>query len=308
MSSNPPPPGGHGPQDYGNQPPGGYPPPEGYQPPAGFPPGSYYPPPGAQPPSGYPPPTEDPLVPVSFGDWWSKVLGVLARSWKSLLIIQLATVVPVLILVTLVGLAIGTGAVTGGPALVGPGMVAGLFLSVVVVAVALLAQGASVYVAVREAVGSPVQPGEALSFAAGRALPLLGWGVLAGIMTLIGFFLLILPGLYLLVVFGAALTGVIMFEHRGIGRAFELVNRRFWPTAGRLLSFMLAALVYNLVVDAILGAFLAQNSVVYQLLANILTVPLTLATVGVAIVAYAELRHHEEPRVTSHVLAGELRA
>jgi cell division protein FtsX len=78
--------------------------------------------------------------------------------------------------------------------------------------------------------------------------------------------------------------------------------------AGRVVSFLLVGIVYNLVVEAIVAAFVAQNSVAFELVVNILTVPLTLATVGVAIVAYAELRHHEDPRVTSHVLAGELRA
>jgi hypothetical protein len=250
---------------------------------------------------------DDPLVAVSFGDWWSKVVGVFARSWQSLLIIQLAVVAPVLVLVALIGLVVGTGAVT--PEAIGPGALAWLLVSaLVIVAVSLLAQGASVYVVVREAVGNPVRAGEALSFGAGRALPLLGWGLLAGILMLIGFILLIVPGLYLLVVFGSALTGVIMFERRGIGRAFQLANKKFWPMAGRVISFLLVGIVYNLVVEAIVGAFVAQNSVVFELVVNILTVPLTLATVGVAIVAYAELRHHEDPRVTSHVLAGELSA
>ena len=36
----------------------------------------------------------DPLVATSFSDWWAKVIGVLSRSWQPLLIIQLATVVP----------------------------------------------------------------------------------------------------------------------------------------------------------------------------------------------------------------------
>ncbi|GAA1270735.1 hypothetical protein GCM10009609_37300 [Pseudonocardia aurantiaca] len=288
MSSYPPP-GEQDPREYGQQPPGGYPPPGGDPGPAGY------------------GPLDDPLVAVSFGDWWSKVAGVLARSWQSLLIIQLAVVAPVLVLVALVGLIVGTGAVT--PQAVEPGALAWLFVSaLVIVAVSLLAQGASVHVVVREAVGSPVRAGEALSFGAGRALPLLGWGFLAGILTVIGFILLIVPGLYLLVVFGSALTGVIMFEHRGIGRSIQLANKKFWPMAGRVVSFLLVGIVYNVVVEAIVGAFVAQNSVAFELVVNILTVPLTLATVGVAIVAYAELRHHEDPRVTSHVLAGELRA
>ena len=44
----------------------------------------------------------DPLVAVSFSDWWSKVVAVLARSWRALLVIQLATVVPGMIIGALV--------------------------------------------------------------------------------------------------------------------------------------------------------------------------------------------------------------
>jgi hypothetical protein len=104
------------------------------------------------------------------------------------------------------------------------------------------------------------------------------------------------------------LTGVIMFEHRGIGRAFELVNKRFWPTAGRLVTFVLAVAVYTWVVEAIVGAFVDPNGLAGSLVINILTIPASLATVGVAVVAYAELRNHENRGITSPVLANELRA
>ena len=50
----------------------------------------------------------DPLVATSFSDWWAKVIGVLTRSWQPLLIIQLATVVPGMIIVAIVTAAAGT--------------------------------------------------------------------------------------------------------------------------------------------------------------------------------------------------------
>ncbi|MCW0212859.1 MAG: hypothetical protein OJJ54_05840 [Pseudonocardia sp.] len=289
-SGEPAPDHGHDP-GYGRSAPYG-PPGQGYPPPAGYPQ-----------PGGYEtaPVLDDPLVATSFGDWWAKVLGVLARSWKALLIIQLATVVPALVVGALISLLAGTGSNLGLIVFVGA------LSAVVVIAVSLLAQGASVFMAVREATDRPTSASEALSFAAGRALPLLGWGVLAGILVAIGFVLLVLPGLYLLTVFGAALTGVIMFERAGIGRTFELVNRRFWPTFGRLITFVIAAAIYSGIIGAILGSFLDYDGFAYSLLHNLLTLPVTIASVGVAIVTYAELRNHENPAVTSPVLAGELR-
>ena len=54
----------------------------------------------------------DPLVATSFSDWWAKVIGVLQRSWKPLLLIQLATFVPGIIIAALVtalvAVAVGT--------------------------------------------------------------------------------------------------------------------------------------------------------------------------------------------------------
>src|SRR5437763_527105 len=72
----------------------------------------------------------------------------------------------------------------------------GLVGIVIVFVVALLAQAASIYVVAKQASGEVVGAGPALTFAAGRALPLLGWSILAGILVIIGFVLLVLPGLY----------------------------------------------------------------------------------------------------------------
>ena len=170
---------------------------------------------------------------------------MLTRSWQPLLVIQIATVVPGMIVAAIVAGAAASQstAVSIGGALLG--LVGGLIVFVV----ALLAQAASVYVVGKQASGEEVGAGPALSFAAGRALPLLGWGILAAILIGVGFILLVIPGIYLMVVFAASLTGVIMFERAGIGRTFSLVNPAFGQTLGRLLSFALAALVYS----AILG-------------------------------------------------------
>jgi hypothetical protein len=277
-------------------------PPPGTHPQGGFPPPADYPP-AAYPtgPAAGPAPSADPLIAASFSDWWSKVFGVLARSWQPLLLIQLATVVPGMVLSAFVVAAANSGsaAVSFGAA------VLGLVGALIVFVVALLAQGASVYVVGKQASGQEVGAGPALSFAAGRALLLLGWGVVAGLMLLVGFVLLVLPGLYLLVVFGASLVGVIMFERAGVGRTFALVNPAFGQTLGRLLSFAVVAIVYGGIAGGIARA-IAGRGVAGEILANILSLPITFASVGVAVVTYAGLRHRENPAVTTPMLAAEL--
>jgi hypothetical protein len=230
------------------------------------------------------------------------VIGVLARSWQPLLIIQLATVVPGMIIGALVAAA-GTSESTAVS--IGGGML-GLVGGLIVFVVALLAQGASVYVVGKQASGEEIGAGPALSFAAGRALPLLGWGILAAILVGLGFILFLLPGIYLIVVFAASLTGAIMFERRGIGRTFGLVNPAFGATFGRLLSFALAALVYSAIVGAIVGVLVGREGFVSGLLSNVLSLPVTFASVGVAVVTYATLRNRENPAVTTPTLAAEL--
>ena len=296
----------------GNQYPAGqYPPPPPPQYPAGqYPPqypggGGQYP--GGQYPQGsYPGASPyaaaDPLVATSFSDWWTKVIGVLTRSWQPLLIIQLATVVPGMIIAAIVTAAAGTDSTVASVSAAIVGLVGALILFVV----ALLAQGASVYVVGKQAAGQEVGAGPALTFAAGRALPLLGWGLLAGILVMLGLVVLIVPGLYLIVVFAASLTGVIMFERAGIGRTFALVNPAFGQTLGRLLTFLLAAVVYSAIAGAIVSALVGPTGFVADLLRNILSLPVTLASVGVAVVTYATLRNRENPAITTPALAAEL--
>jgi hypothetical protein len=296
-----PPPGpGPGQGQYGQ----GYPPPPGYgqqaygQEGSGQQPYGYGQP--AQYPGGAPTPLADPLVAADFSDWWTKVLAVLKRSWQPLLLIQIATALPALIIAAVLGVVVAAGGGTIGLAVSG-----GIFV-ILVVAVSLLAQGASVYVVTRQAAEQPVGAGEALSFAAGRALPLLGWGILAGILVFIGFLLLIIPGIYLAVVFTAALTGVIMYERAGLGRTFTLVNRQFWGTFGRLITFAIAAAIYSGIITAIVSTFTQPESLARSIIVNILTLPVTLAAAGVAVVTYASLRNKENPQVGTPTLVQEL--
>lgn len=296
----------------GQYPAGQYPPqyPAGqYPPPPQYPAGQYPPQyPGGQYPQGAYPggqpayATADPLVATSFSDWWTKVIGVLTRSWKPLLFIQLATVVPAIIIVAIITAAVGTD-----PTVVSVGAVlVGVLGALILFVVGLLAQGASVYVVGKQASGQEVGAGPALTFAAGRALPLLGWGLLAGLLVTLGLFVLVLPGLYLIVVFAASLTGVIMFERAGIGRTFALVNPAFGQTLGRLLTFLLAAIIYSAIVGAIVSALVGPRGFVADLLGNILSLPVSFASVGVAVVTYATLRNRENPAITTPALAAEL--
>jgi hypothetical protein len=202
------------------------------------------------------------------------------------------------------GTPVGPGA--GAPAVSGFDGTLALVGMAILVAVGVFAQGASVFVAIRDAAGQPVTAAEAVRFATARAPALLGWGLAAGLLTGIGVVALIVPGVYLAIVFGAALAGVVTVERRGIGRCFELVNARFAPTAGRMLLVASAGVTYVVVADWVVRVLSRPGSFHQAVLQAVVQIPLSLAAVGVAVVTYAELRFHERGEVFTATLAAEL--
>jgi uncharacterized membrane protein (DUF485 family) len=308
-----PPPAGYPQQGYGRQ---GYPqqayPQQAYPQPGYGQPGY-----GQQPYPPYPgggfgpgvPPAGDPLVPADLGGWFRRIVGVVQRSLVPLLQIQLA----VAVLSVLVTLLLGGAMTTITPADVGgefSSTIEGTAVlgAVILAVVGAYALAASVFIAVTQASGEPVNLGTALSFAARRVLPLIGWGIVAGLLIGIGIVALILPGLYLAVVFAASLVGVVVIERRGIGRCFKLVNNRFGPTLGRMLLVFLVAIVFA-GIQGFLAASLGPDSLVGAIVQALLGIVSGIVAVGVYVVTYAELRFHdrERPGALTPALAAELR-
>lgn len=247
-------------------------------------------------------PLSDPLVPGDLAGWFHRIAGVTRRSWVPLLVIQL--------LVAAVSAPFGyafTGLAAAGPpprsamtALVPLGMA-------LVLLAGALGQAASVFVVIRDAAGEPFVAADARRFAVTRLLPLLGWGLVAGVLTVFGYLALVLPGLYLTVVFLAALVGVVCVEREGIVRAFTLVNRRLWPTTGRMALVALTGGCYVSASGWVVSVLTAEASLREMLLSYAVNIPLSMALVGVYVVSYAELRFHEQPRTLTPRLADEIR-
>jgi hypothetical protein len=254
------------------------------------------------------PPANDPLVPADFGGWVKRVLGVVRRSFAQLAMLQaiLAVISVVFGVVTALMTpdfaALGSQLESGAPLTqdqisgVGASVTTFWVISIIgfLVTVVLDAYvySASVFVAIRDAAGQPTTAAEGLRLGARRALPLLGWGLLAGILTAVGLVLFILPSVYLMIVF-TALAGVVVVERAGIGRCFALVNPRFLPTAGRILLTALAGIAYFAVVFAVTGGFSSSGSVIGAIVRPILLIPVGVVGTAVVVVTYAELRFHE---------------
>ena len=131
-----------------------------------------------------------------------------------------------------------------------------------------------------------------------------GWLLVAGLLIVAGT-LLILPAIYLGVVFVASLYGVVVVERRGIGRCFALVNPRLLPTFGRILLAVGAYFAFLATVDVLVsvaGAGPVATTVVQVAAGSVVGV----VGVAVAVVTYAELRAGERPGVSTATFAAQL--
>jgi hypothetical protein len=261
------------------------------------------------------PPPDDPLVPVGFGGWFTRVFGVCRRSGRTLWRLHTITAVVTALYWTMIVAVIPNYAELQRAVATGRESFADLatFLAsklgeeLVLLAVGAFVWGGAVFVAIRDAAGRPTTAAHGLRFAAQRALPLMGWWLLAGILIGIGMIMLLVPGLYLMVLFYASLLAVVVVERQGIGRCLELSSRRFWPTSGRLL---IAGLVYALVgvIASRIGDWPLPGFAgiaLGELSRAGLMIPVNVLFTGVAVVTYAELRQHDDGCTTS-ALGAEL--
>lgn len=244
-------------------------------------------------------PTTDPLISTGLGGWAGRSWDVMRRSHRPLLALA------------------GGYALVGASAGVALNHLTGVWAHPVLLpalAVVLLTtspassfvQAASIYVAIRDAAGLRTGAREIVRFAAGRTLPLLGWWLVAIALVAAGWLLLMVPGAYLAVVLGGALTGVVVVERRSISRSIMLVAGRFWATAARTALFGLAATVCYAGAAWVSSALAGPGTDTATVLTSLLTIPLGVAASAFLTATYAELRYHENRSTTTDRLAAEL--
>jgi hypothetical protein len=129
-------------------------------------------------------------------------------------------------------------------------------------------------------------------------VPLLLVGLLAGIGILIGFILLIVPGLILLTIW-AVLAPVVVVERTGVleafGRSRQLVKGHGWQVFGVIVVLLLITIAASAVVQAIFVG-IADSFVGYFLADLIVRVLVSPLSAIAAAVMYFELKaHHGEP-------------
>jgi hypothetical protein len=127
-------------------------------------------------------------------------------------------------------------------------------------------------------------------------LPLIGLSLLLGIAVTIGFFLLIVPGVYLMTIWAVAAPALVI-ERRGVSAAFgrsrELVRGHGWQVLGVILLVVLLALLVGIVVGILASGLGTGGAAVVQWAADVIVSPFTAL---VSAVLYFSLRKlHGEP-------------
>lgn len=133
-------------------------------------------------------------------------------------------------------------------------------------------------------------PGEMLQSVTPVLGMLIGAGLLAGLGIAVGFFFIIIPGLFLLTIW-SVVAPVVVVEKPGavaaLGRSRELVRRNGWQVFGAIVVFFVMFIAASFVFGAIGAALGDIGRIVLQVIASVLTAPLLAL---VASVLYFELK------------------
>ena len=147
--------------------------------------------------------------------------------------------------------------------------------------------------------------GDSLAYALRRFIPLMVAYIVIVIITIPGFILLLIPGIWLTIKLCMAFPAVI-FERAGpfrsIGRSWKLTKNNWWRVFGTLVVVFLIAMVVNFALAAVLGIVAAGSDSISEVAYAVLNTIITLLTymltyplwAAVMTVIYYDLRVRNE--------------
>lgn len=188
-------------------------------------------------------------------------------------------------------------------------IVVGIFSILISIVLAMITQGALVRVTVAQSEGRRASLGETLMAGLTMALPLLGLAILSGIAMMIGFLLLIVPGIILYVMWSVSAPALVE-ERLGIGSALgrsrALTKGARWTIFGLLLIVLVIAWLISAVAGVInvalyggpedlMAAAMSGNFPVGVFVVSLVTGTIFSAIWGVLLTSlYVELRAWKE--------------
>src|SRR6266567_828671 len=117
-----------------------------------------------------------------------------------------------------------------------------------------IAEGSAIKLASEEITKGQVNFGASIRFAVSRLLSIWALSIIVGILVLLGFIALIVPGIILAIMYSLALP-VLLIENKGVtesmGRSRQLVSHRWAKTFGTFLVLGIIVLISSLIFGAI---------------------------------------------------------
>jgi uncharacterized membrane protein len=187
----------------------------------------------------------------------------------------------------------------GAPAEFDPSSIfAGVGVFLVYMVLASLLQAALVRATIEDLNGQQPTFGDSISRAISVLLPIIGLSILVYLGVMIGFILLIIPGIYLVLRWSVAVP-VLVQERRGImdsmSRSAILTKGNRWRILGLMVIFYIALIVLQMVVALVVGiaAMLTGGLIGAALFAMVSALSTILISIALA-VTYVELRYVKE--------------
>ncbi|SDT69518.1 hypothetical protein SAMN04489716_5784 [Actinoplanes derwentensis] len=270
------------------------------------------------PPSFYATPA-DPLVSPDYAGWWRRSLTLARRVWKPALLLHTIAAVPSLALTVPADVAataenrefqdlLANG--HAGPAeLIAYLSATALLLGAVLVAalIAAVVTAVNVHLVIQAATGQPVSLRAAATAGLRRAPAVIGWTLVANLLTSIAVLMCVLPVFYV----GAALMAlpilVTLERGSGISRAFSLFHADLGTSVARVatvFALMVAATIglstVAIALDVIIGGTAGSVAAslwngVHLLVSGVFLTPLL-------VTAYADMRSRLEPFSTAYLM------
>ncbi len=263
------------------------------------------------------------LRPLGVGEVLDAAVKLYTRNAAKLWKIVAVLLVPVALLNQIVvGVSLPSGAFVSDGTLYTPsgtlGTPAGATITQIVLSVlaALIVQGALALCLVDAYIGQSLDWRAALRAAATRIGSLVWLSILYGVLVVLGFIAVVLPGIWLVVIWSVAVPA-LMFEHVGgfkaLGRSFDLVRGRWWATFAEELVAVIMLVVVLAVVALLfrgiesglkvgsIGLWLGINWLA-NVIAELIALPFFAAVIAVV---YIDLRVRKEA-LDLELLAGAL--
>ncbi|NIA71818.1 hypothetical protein HBA54_24790 [Pelagibius litoralis] len=242
-----------------------------------------------------------PATAISIGAVVKRTIGVVVANLVPFSILALVLHLPGLVL----GYITLSSALSGEASSFSP---LEIVFTVVSLVLSYLLMAAVVYGTVSHLRGRKAGLGEIVSRGLGAVLPIVVIAVAASILLGIGFALLIVPGVFLAVIFSVTVPAYVV-ERPGIvdsfKRSMELTQGNRWRVLGVLAIFIVALAVFGFVVDLVVGIVAAIGlGFTLILIVNYIVSALSSAVLAVAVaVLYHDLRVAKEGVNTEQIAA-----